>query len=68
MAATCHNDDNVLMTNEEALQLVPGDRVAFGDEGIQNRIVTKVEKRRDGTVVVYATGDLVQTAEAKDVY
>ena len=55
------------MTNEEALQLVPGDRVAFGDEGIQARIVKKVEKRRDGTVIVYADGDSVQAAEAKDV-
>jgi hypothetical protein len=66
MAADRHID--VFMTNEEALQLVPVDRVAFGDEGIQARIVTKVEKRRDGTVIVYATGDLVQAAEAKDVY
>jgi len=59
--------ENRLMTNEEALQLVPGDRVAFGDEGIQARIVKKVEKRRDGTVIVYADGDSVQAAEAKDV-
>jgi hypothetical protein len=56
------------MTNEEALQLVPGDRVAFGDEGIQTRIVTKVERRPNGTVIVHATGDLVQAAEAKDVH
>ena len=56
------------MTNEEALQLIPGDRVAFGDEGIQARIVTKVERRRDGTVIVYVKGDLVQAAEAKDVH
>jgi hypothetical protein len=55
------------MTNEDALLLVPGDLVAFGDEGIQARVVTKVEKRPNGTVIVYATGDLVQAAEAKDV-
>lgn len=56
------------MTNEEALRLVPGDRVAFGDEGIQARIVKKVERRPNGTVIVYADGDLAQAAEAKDVY
>jgi len=56
------------MTNEEAMQLVSGDRVAFGEEGIQMRIVTKVERSRDGTVIVHATGDLVQAAEAKDVH
>lgn len=57
-----------IMTNEEASRLVPGDRVAFGDEGIRTRTVTKVERRRDGTVIVHATGDLVQSAEAKDVH
>jgi hypothetical protein len=56
------------MTNEEALQLVAGDRVAFGDEGIQARIVKKVERKPDGTVIVYADGDLVQAAEAQDVH
>ena len=56
------------MTNEEALQLVPGDRVAFGDEGVQTRIVTKVERRPDGSVVVHATGDLFQAAEPNDVH
>lgn len=56
------------MTDEEALQLIPGDRVAFGDEGVQTRIVTRVERQRDGTVMVYATGDLVQAATAKDVH
>ena len=55
------------MTNEEAMQLVPGDRVAFHEEGIPTRIVRKVERRRDGTVIVHAPGDLVQSAEAKDV-
>lgn len=39
------------MTNEKALQLVPGDRVAFGDEGVQTRIVTKVEKLPRGAVI-----------------
>jgi len=56
------------MTNEDALQLAPGDRVAFYDEGIQTRIVTKVEKLSNGTVIVHAAGDLVQAAEAKDVH
>lgn len=56
------------MTNEEALKLVPGDRVAFGDEGVQTRIVTKVERLPDGTVIVYAPGDLGQAAEAKNVH
>ena len=56
------------MTNEDALQLIPGDRVAFGNEGIQTRIVTKVERRRNGTVIVHAEGDLAQAAEAKDVH
>lgn len=57
------------MTNEEALRLVPFvDRVAFGEEGVQDRLVTKVEQLRDGTVLVYADGDLVQVAEAKDVH
>ena len=60
--------DNIFMTNEEALQLVPGDRVAFHEEGVAMRIVRKVERRRAGTVVVYASGDLVQSAEAKDVH
>jgi len=60
--------DNVFMTNEDALQLAPGDRVAFCDEGIQTRIVTKVEKLSNGTVIVHAAGDLVQAAEAKDVH
>ena len=56
------------MTDEEALQLVPGDRVAFGDEGTQARIVTQVEKLSNGSVIVHASGDLVQAAEAKDVH
>lgn len=56
------------MSNEEALGLVPGDCVAFGDEGVQTRIVTRVEQLRDGTVIVHAKGDLVQAAEAKDVH
>ena len=60
--------DTGFMTNEDALQLVRGDRVAFHDEGIQARIVTKVEKLPNGTVIVYAPGDLVQAAEAKDVH
>jgi hypothetical protein len=56
------------MTNEDALKLVPGDLVAFGDEGIQSRKVTRVARLPNGTVIVYAEGDLVQAAEAKDVH
>jgi hypothetical protein len=37
------------MTSEEALKLVPGDRVALGDEGIPTRIVTK---GKDGLTVL----------------
>jgi len=56
------------MTNEEALQLVRGDRVAFHDEGIPTRVVTKVEKLPDGKVIIHAPGDLVQAALAEDVH
>lgn len=54
------------MSNEDAGQLAPGDFVAYRDETLQNRCVTKVEKLRDGTVIVYMTGD-IPSAEAKDV-
>jgi len=56
------------MTNEEALRLVPGELVAFRDEGIPTRVVIKVETRANGTVIVHAKGDLEQAAEAKDVH
>jgi hypothetical protein len=59
----------VCMSNEDALRLVPGDRVAFGDEGIQLRRVTKVVRQPNGTVLVYTTGgDIPHVAEAKDVF
>jgi hypothetical protein len=57
------------MSNEEALQLVPDDKVAFGDENIQLRRVTKVVKQPNGTVLVYTTGGgMPHVAEAKDVF
>jgi len=49
--------------------LVPDDKVAFGDEGIQLRRVTRVVKQPNGVVLVYTTGrDMPHVAEAKDVF
>jgi hypothetical protein len=57
------------MSNDEALQLAPGDKVAFGDENIQLRRVIKVVKQPNGVVLVYtAGGDMPHVAEAKDVF
>jgi hypothetical protein len=57
------------MSNEDELGLVHGDKVAFGEEGIQLRRVTKVVKQSSGAVLVYTTGgDMPHVAEAKDVF